>query len=255
MTALRRVLGIFAHPDDETVLVGGTLALLHERGVQTHVMCATRGEGGESGDPPVVTDRRYLGEAREAELRRAADALGITTLTLLDYVDPTIGPEDTMYAFTHDEATLVARLAHLIDNSRPDVVLSHGPDGEYGHPGHQLLYRATRQAVLQHAPDVLHYSICATVPGIEDRIWNASRDAHLVLDITPWAEQKVAAMEAHVTQHALFKRRRKLQTVREALRSVESFYREHPATNGLRPDDQFAALLQEAGAQAFPGEA
>ena len=83
---------------------------------------------------------------------------------------------------------------------------------------------------------------------MDDHLWNASRLAHFWLDISPWADAKIAAMECHVSQHDLFKRRRKLQTVSEALRRIELFYRESPSANGALPDDAFAAALLAAGA-------
>ena len=60
------ILAFFAHPDDETMLTGGTLALLAKRGANIHYVCATRGEGGEIGEPPVTTIQE-LGETREKE--------------------------------------------------------------------------------------------------------------------------------------------------------------------------------------------
>jgi len=254
---LQSVLGVFAHPDDETIMAGGTLACLGARGLTTHVASATRGEGGEAGQPPVVTDRCKLGPAREAELRCALEALGVSGLTLLGYVDPDIGPDDTLGPFEADDEVLVRQIADVIRATRAEVVLTHGPDGEYGHPAHRLTHRAVYEAVSRCTPDVLLYSIMArppqSVPGHDDRLWNASRPAHLVLDVTPWAEAKIAAMECHVSQHALFKRRRNLQTVREALRATETFHREWPATNGVPPADDFAALLVAAGAVAVTG--
>ncbi len=249
---IQNVLGLFAHPDDETVFCGGTLAMLHAQGVQTHLVCATRGEGGEAGEPPVVTNRSDLGMAREAELRCAAAALGVTSLVFLDYRDPEVGPDNALSPFTDDFETLAAQFARLIAITHADVVLTHGPDGEYGHPAHRLIHRAALAAIRRRAPATLGYSLAATVPGIEDHIWNSSRLAHLTLDITPWAEAKIAAMECHVSQHALFKRRRQLQTVREALRVIESFYREWPVVGPGLPDDAFAALLRAAGAQEIP---
>ncbi len=255
--SLQSVLGVFAHPDDETIMAGGTLACLGARGLTTHVASATRGEGGEAGQPPVVADRRALGPAREAELRCALEALGVTGLTLLGYVDPDIGPDDMLGPFEADFEVLVGQIADVIRATRAGVVLTHGPDGEYGHPAHRLTHRAVFEAVSRRTPDVLLYSVMArppeNVPGHDDRLWNTSRPAHLVLDITPWAEAKIAAMECHVSQHALFKRRRNLQTVREALRATETFHREWPATNGAPPDDDFAAILVAAGAVAVTG--
>lgn len=250
---LQHALCLFAHPDDETVLAGGAIALLSAHGIRVHLACATRGEGGETGDPPVVADQSLLGGVRERELRCAAAQLGIDAITLLGYVDPVIGEGDALHAFDADFDTLVDQIATLIAETEADLVLSHGPDGEYGHPAHKLMFRATQAAVGKRAdPDLLFYSIAASVPGTEDRLWNASRPAHYWLDILPWAAQKIAAMECHRSQHALFKRRRKLATVREALRRTESVYREWPGTNGAPPTDQFAALLQQVGAQAAP---
>ncbi len=243
------VVGCFAHPDDETVMAGGTLALLAARGVRTHVICATRGEGGETGEPPLVTDRALLGAVREAELRCALAALGVGGLTLLDYVDPDVGPDNTLSPFTADFDALVSRIAAALRAAEADVVLAHGPDGEYGHPAHRLIHAATAAAVARlQDRAVCFYSVAAAVPGIDDHLWNTSRMAHLALDITPWAAAKLAAMECHATQHALFKRRRQLRHVREALRRTESFYREWPVVEDGSPEDGFAALLRTAGA-------
>lgn len=247
-TSLNNVVGVFAHPDDETIMLGGTLAMLHAYGVNTHIVCATRGEGGEMGDPPVVSARPELGEARERELRCALNHLGVRSLTLLGYRDPEVGPENTLSPFAADFDTLVDQIGALLREKEADIVVAHGPDGEYGHPAHKLIHRATREAIAHHAPGIPFYSVAATVPGVEDHLWNKSRAAQFVLDITPWAARKVAAMECHITQHALFKRRRKLQHVRDALRPFESFYCEWPETNGQLPVDGFANLLQEAGA-------
>lgn len=249
---LRNVLGVFAHPDDETIMAGGTLAMLHQQTIPTHLAIATCGEGGEAGVPPVVTDRRQLGAVREAELRCALENLGVSSLDLLGYVDPDIGPEDSLSPFEADFETLVGQIADVIRARQAEVVIAHGPDGEYGHPAHKLVYRATAAAIARCGPDVLFYTVMARPPaemvGDDDRLWNASRLAHFWLDISPWAAAKVAAMECHVSQHDLFKRRRKLQTVPEALRRIESFYRESPAVNGALPDDAFAAQLRAAGA-------
>ena len=70
------LLAIGAHPDDETMFAGGTLAWAAARGLTVRVLGVTRGEGGETGEPPVTTQER-LGETREAELRAAVAALGL----------------------------------------------------------------------------------------------------------------------------------------------------------------------------------
>jgi LmbE family N-acetylglucosaminyl deacetylase len=246
---IRAVMFVGAHPDDETIMAGGTLAMLHERGIDTHVICATDGRGGESGGVPEATSLESLARIREDELRCAVHALGVTSLTLLGYEDPVVGPDETLFGFAADEETLVKQIADLIRLKDVDVVLSHGSDGEYGHPAHVQVHRAVQRAVRERAPDVLFYSVAANMPSVEDRILNENDPAHLALKIQPWAEAKYAAMLCHRTQHQLFMRRRQLTDVRDAIRLTESFRRHWPTLPDNRaPDDPFAALLLEAGA-------
>jgi LmbE family N-acetylglucosaminyl deacetylase len=243
---IQSVVGFFAHPDDETILAGGILALLSQQGIPAHIVCATRGEGGELGDPPVAR-RETLGQVREAELRCAARALG-ASLTILNYVDPLISPDDVLYPFEADFDVLTRQFVDMTRRLRASLVLTHGSDGEYGHPAHQLVHQAVMRGIPSALPNTLVYTVAANVPSIEDRLWNKSEPAHLVLDIRPWAEQKIAAMECHRSQAALFKRRRNLASIREALRTTESVRRAWPDTHGEPPDDDFARLLRGAGA-------
>jgi LmbE family N-acetylglucosaminyl deacetylase len=246
---LGSVLFVGAHPDDETVMAGGTLALLHARGVATHVLCATDGRGGESGGVPEAATPESRARVREAELCCAVEALGVTSLTLLGYLDPVIGPGEELYAFEADQEALVGQIAVQIYRTGASVVLTHGSNGEYGHPAHVQVHRAVLRAVRERAPDVPVYTVAARVPDTEDRLWNTDDPADLVLNIAPWFEAKYAALLCHRTQHELFKRRRKLDTVREAVRTLESFHRRWPVMPGdSLPDDPFAALLLKAGA-------
>jgi LmbE family N-acetylglucosaminyl deacetylase len=180
----------------------------------------------------------------------AALALGADSLTRLNYEDPVMGPDEELYGFAADEDTLVQQIAGHIAEKAVNVVLTHGSDGEYGHPAHIQVHRAVVRAVYEIGSEhLLLYTTSARLPGVEDRILNQSDPAHLALDITPWSEAKHEAMLCHRTQHALFKRRRKLSNVREAIRFTESYHRHWPpVTNGQTPDDPFAALLQTAGA-------
>jgi len=237
-----------AHPDDETVMAGGLLALLSAHGVAVHVVCATDGRGGEAGDIAEADTPEKLTQVRMDELRCAVDALGVATLTLLGYEDPVMGPGEELFGFTAGAALLDRQIVDAIRQSSATVVLTHGSDGEYGHPAHKQVHAAVLRAVRDHALDVSVYGIAAQVPDVPDRLWNASDPAQIALDITPWAEIKHAAMLCHRTQHALFKRRRELKTVREAMRMIESVHRFIPASeDGQPPDDAFTALLLAAG--------
>jgi LmbE family N-acetylglucosaminyl deacetylase len=140
-----KILCVTAHPDDESVFAGGTLALLAGRGAEVGILCCTRGEGGETGDPP-RTARAELGGVRSGELRCAARALGCGMVDFLPFRDPDVGPDNTLYAFAASPAEVVASLREYFARSKPDVVITHGSSGEYGHPGHRLVHQACVEA-------------------------------------------------------------------------------------------------------------
>lgn len=247
VSRLNAVVCCFAHPDDETVLAGGLISMLAQQGIRVHIVCATRGEGGELGEPPLTT-RDQLGAVRERELRCAVQKMG-ASLTILDYVDPAIGPDDVLSPFEADFDTLVRQFTSIAGKAQANLILTHGSDGEYGHPAHRLVHNAVVTGCKHLLPNTLLYTVAANVPSINDRLWNQNDMAHFALDIRPWSAQKIAAMECHETQHALFKRRRELKTVAEALRTVESVRRVLPEiTPDDLPKDAFAELLQTAGA-------
>jgi LmbE family N-acetylglucosaminyl deacetylase len=244
---VKSVVCFFAHPDDETVLAGGMIKLMTQQAIPVHIISATRGEGGELGEPPVAANNAQLGAIRERELRCASQALG-ATVSVLDYVDPLIGPDELLSPFEADFETLTRQCADIARKRNADLILTHGAAGEYGHPAHQLVHRAVVHAARLY-PNGLIYSIAANVPTVPDHLWNQDEPAHLAIDIRPWRDAKIAAMECHVSQHALFKRRQKLQTVAEALRTIESVRRVHPALEpDDSPEDAFTRLLTTAGA-------
>ena len=248
ITPLQSVVCFFAHPDDETILAGGMIALMSQQRVPVHIVSATRGEGGELGDPPVVKSQEGLGAARERELHCAARALGATASTL-GYIDPRIGPDDALYPFDADFESFVHQVARVLGERRADLILTHGAAGEYGHPAHQLVHHAVSQAVERLYPNALLYSVAANVSGYLDRLWNQDEPAHLALDIRPWSQAKLEAMECHRSQHALFKRRKNLDAVADALRTIESARRVFPILeDGESANDPFTGLLIAAGA-------
>jgi LmbE family N-acetylglucosaminyl deacetylase len=132
-----RLLGVFAHPDDETFCAGGTFARYAEQGAEIMVISATRGQAGQIRDA-AAGSRRTIAAVREAELRLACKRLGITTVRCLDHVDGTLAdvgfPE------------LVDEVAEIIGEFRPDVVITFGPDGGYGHPDHVTISAVTTAA-------------------------------------------------------------------------------------------------------------
>jgi LmbE family N-acetylglucosaminyl deacetylase len=132
-----RLLGIFAHPDDETFCAGGTFARYAERGAEIMVVSATRGQAGQIRDA-AVGNRRTIAAVREAELRLACERLGITKVRCLDYVDGTLADAEF--------SALVDEIAEVICEFEPDVVITFGPDGGYGHPDHLTISAVTTAA-------------------------------------------------------------------------------------------------------------
>ena len=144
-----RLLGVFAHPDDETFCAGGTFARYAGQGAEIMVVSATRGQAGQIRDV-AVGNRRTIAAVREAELRLACERLGITKVRCLDHVDGTLA--DAGFS------ALVDEVAQVICEFRPDIVITFGPDGGYGHPDHITISAATtaacqRAAVPGRRPD------------------------------------------------------------------------------------------------------
>ena len=244
-----KILTIFAHPDDETMLAGGTLALLARAGTEMHYLCATRGEGGELGEPPIC-HRHQIGLFRERELACALTALGGGSLDLMGYLDPLVSENGDLHPYTDDFDGCVAKIAAHLRKIQPDAVITHGTNGEYGHPGHILTHRAVRFAIEtlgDAAP--LFYTFCADYPKHpKPRLANKENPAHLVLDVSSVLLQKEKAAYCHRSQNALFVRRTSARlgyqvTVPEVLIAIESLHRVYPPVNDVL-DDEVANLLK-----------
>lgn len=146
----RSILACFAHPDDESFSIGGTLAHYASRGHDITLVCATRGEAGEISDPALASPEN-LGEVREQELRCAAAALGIGRVEILGYRDSgmegTDDNNDPRAYVMADRDEVIARLVGYIRSLQPDVVITFDPDGAYGHPDHIAIHHHTVAAV------------------------------------------------------------------------------------------------------------
>jgi LmbE family N-acetylglucosaminyl deacetylase len=135
-----RILGVFAHPDDEIFCAGGTFAKYVAAGAVAMVVSATRGEAGQIRSARIAT-RRTLGQVREQELRLGCQRLGVQHVVCMDYVDGTLKAVD--------QEELIGHVTEIIRTFRPDVVITFGPDGGYGHPDHIAISTATTAACLR----------------------------------------------------------------------------------------------------------
>jgi LmbE family N-acetylglucosaminyl deacetylase len=125
-----RLLAVFAHPDDETYLAGGTLARYAASGCEVSVLCATFGEAGRRGEYASLS-RRDFAVVRRRELEAACAALGVRPPLFLGCADQGLGRD------CWDRAT--DEIVRTIRRLRPDVVLTFGPDGVSGHADHVAL--------------------------------------------------------------------------------------------------------------------
>lgn len=143
------LLAVLAHPDDESFGTGGTLARYSWMGAAVHLACATGGEEG-SFDPEHLSGYTSIAERRMAELECAGKALGLTSLTMLGYRDSgmagTPANEHPEALAAQPLAEVAARVAALIRQLRPHVVITFDPIGGYRHPDHIAIQRATVEA-------------------------------------------------------------------------------------------------------------
>ena len=175
-----RILGVFAHPDDESFCAGGTFARYTTAGAEAMVVSATRGQAGQIRSAKVAT-RRTLGQVREQELRLACQLLGIQHAVCLDYSDGMLKEVD--------QEVLTRHVAEIIRTFRPAIVITFGPDGGYGHPDHIAISAATTAAYLcssdrAHFPEHLaagrtaHRSARPKDPGLQSRVGRGPTTCH-----------------------------------------------------------------------------
>lgn len=139
-----RLACVLAHPDDESLGMGGTLAHYSAQGIGTHVITATRGDAGRFGTAGTPhPGREAVGRVREGELRAAADVLGVEEVNVLGYPDGALDQVDRTEA--------VGRIVDHLRRIRPQVVITFDPFGAYGHPDHIAVSQMAMTAVVAAA--------------------------------------------------------------------------------------------------------
>lgn len=192
------ILFIFAHPDDETFACGGTLSrYADDPNVQTTLYCATPGDAGSPGTPPLCTQEE-LGQYRTKELASAADVLGIDRLILRDFHDRSLEhlPKEI----------LMEDIKKTIEDLRPDAVITFPPHGISGHPDHQAVQLATLKALQQCDPDQrirLYYVVIPQSENQENSSVYTTPDEAITtrINVTPYRKRIMKALQQHRTQH------------------------------------------------------
>ncbi|MFD2611274.1 PIG-L deacetylase family protein [Paenibacillus gansuensis] len=187
----KKILAVFAHPDDETFICGGTLAKYASEGCDITLVSATRGEmGRRMGNPPYL-NRETMAAAREQELREACECLGVKRLIFLDIRDKTV-------EFT-DMDWLIRRIAGLLTEIQPDVVLTfHEMLG--GHPDHCAIGKATTAAFQASGRrGALYYITFGDAMEFPDQ-YGYTRSDVVRIDVHAHQEAKLAGFRAHRCQ-------------------------------------------------------
>ena len=194
-TLSRTLMVVIAHPDDESFPMGGTLAKYAAEGVRIVLVSATRGEAGIPGLGAVETAR-----LREAELTSAAQALGVSRLEFLGYLD---GEFDQA-----NEEAVVGKLLEIIRQEKPDALLTFGADGISGHPDHVAVHRFATAAfdrsgingrLLYMLPSEATRQGCG-IPSSQVMVG----DSVISIDISDYRVAKVRAMQCHASQEPPF---------------------------------------------------
>lgn len=238
MLAVKPVLlGLYAHPDDETFANGGTLARYAAAGADVHVIIGTDGIAGSVEDPAHLATHHTLAQIRSAELARAAVILGLTSVWSLPYRDSGMRntPEnDHPQALIRQPVEqLIADILGYMQRLQPDVVVTHDPYGGYGHPDHIRMCQAATAAFYlarAHAgadwrgPRKLYYTALdknlikvfvrvAPLFGVDPRRFGRNRDIDAVeisrwrtpvttrINVAGYRELKLAASRAHASQY------------------------------------------------------
>jgi LmbE family N-acetylglucosaminyl deacetylase len=209
----RLVLAVFAHPDDESLACGGTLARLSDEGMRVVVMSASHGERGALTGP--ARDDQ-LGRARLEEMYRAANALGVAEVVVWDHPDGELRWEHV--------AEFNAELVTFMRRRQPAAVITFGEDGLYWHLDHVGVYERTLSAIKSlgpAAPPVYHVTmergvmteIVATAKAsgwspTPKGFWSLNPEAFglhaveptVIVDVADWVPRKMAAILAHHSQ-------------------------------------------------------
>ncbi|RJQ71487.1 N-acetyl-1-D-myo-inositol-2-amino-2-deoxy-alpha-D-glucopyranoside deacetylase [Pseudonocardiaceae bacterium YIM PH 21723] len=237
LTAPLRLLLVHAHPDDESIWTGGTIARYAAAGAHVSVVTCTLGEEGEiipDGLRGLAVDQAdQLGGYRLGELRSACMALGVTEHRYLGGIGrwrdsgmvDTAANANPRAFIAGDLAEQTDQLSALLSELKPNVVITYGPDGGYGHPDHIRAHQVTLAAVAAvGGVDRVYYTVnsrttvdsgvaeLATLPGQPFQVpapgeLTAVPDEQVttVIDITGHLPAKLTALRAHATQISVWR--------------------------------------------------
>lgn len=188
----KRLLVIFAHPDDESFGPAGTLAHYAKSGVRVHLLTATKGEAGKNATG--LTDEP-LGAMREKELLKAAKIIGIEHVEFMGYIDKTLTDLEPHRP--------IEKIVNYIDHFQPQVIITFGPTGISRHQDHVAVHHwAVRAFKMSECPQKLYYYTIPKERMIEryPDLPNGEGDITTIIQVQDYIETKKAAILCHETQ-------------------------------------------------------
>jgi LmbE family N-acetylglucosaminyl deacetylase len=196
----KRILGVFPHPDDEGTM-SGALLKYGQAGIETGLICITRGEVGEISDPALATPET-LGEVREGEMRAATQALGVEHLWFLGYRDSgmvgTPENDDPRALLQANPAEVVGKIVEVIRTFRPQVLVTFDETGGYGHPDHITAYKHTTSAFYA-AADAVQYPELGPA-HLVSKLYYSSFPRSAMRKMGEWMREQNAQVEEWVTK-------------------------------------------------------
>jgi LmbE family N-acetylglucosaminyl deacetylase len=214
-----------AHPDDESIATGGTMASAAAAGHRVVLVLATRGEHGEV-DDGFLDEGETLSERRERETLASADVLGVAAVEFLGYTDSGMmgTPENDLPGsfWTADVDEAAQRLAEILRAEQAEMLTIYDSNGNYGHPDHIQVHRVgVRAAELAGTPRVYEATVNrdemrrgmaelaeqgmlpGEAPDFEEFELGVSESVLTTrVDVSDWLEQKRASMRSHASQIA-----------------------------------------------------
>lgn len=250
----KRILAIFAHPDDETFLAGGTLAKYAAAGCDVFLLCATHGEAGKRGDYIHLTQKEFA-EVRQRELEAAARVLGIHPALFLECADRGLA-RDCWNAATEEIVRTMRRV-------KPHVVLTFGPEGLSGHVDHVALSQIVTAAFwAAGAPSYLPGDANSTTPFRPVRLYFVLRSASVpqccepanqlespplttIIDIAEFGRPKLEAIRCYRSQKHL--QPNEPSAIEAILKAPENFHRAVPVWDGTQIETDLFEPCDETG--------
>jgi LmbE family N-acetylglucosaminyl deacetylase len=267
----KTILAVLAHPDDESFGLGGTLALYAQKGYDTYLVCATRGEVGMV-DSEHLNGFKDIAELRTAELERAAKILGLKDVFFLGYRDSGMpGTEENKHPnaqINHSVDEVAGKVVKYIRELKPEIVITFDPIGGYKHPDHIHIHQATVLA-FEKADDAsfhpeagspfksraLYYQVfprsflkwmtrLMPLLGKDPTKWGTNGDinlkelaevdfpVHVRVDVTPVAKVKGEAGAQHASQGGVGMRRGLMGFITRVFGEKEDYMRAYPPVNG-----------------------